>query len=265
MRQFIFGVWVNVAWCVKISKGSNVVKFIAPEWYQQLSSTNSVLVERVRGGEVLPDGFVLAAHEQTAGRGRYSRVWAARPGRDLTFSFLLRGRMAFPQVVSLPLATALGVASALEELGIEAQTKWPNDLLVQRKKICGILAESCDEDALVVGVGLNINMDRDEADRIGQPATSVAIETGEEYVVEEALGFLLPHIGAWIECWQREGFAGLKEAWTRRCFNMGEYVQVGEGKGRKTGVLIGFGDAGQLLLREDDGQQTEVWVGDVAF
>jgi BirA family biotin operon repressor/biotin-[acetyl-CoA-carboxylase] ligase len=249
----------------KISKGADVVKFLTPEWYQQLSSTNSVLVERVRGGEALPDGFVLAAREQTAGRGRYSRVWAARPGRDLTFSFLLRGRLVFPQIVSLPLATALGVAGALEELGIEVQTKWPNDLLIKRKKICGILAESCAEDALVVGVGLNINMSRGQAECIGQPATSVAIETGEEYVVEEALGFLLPHIGTWIGRWQQEGFAALKEAWTQRCFNMGEYVQVGEGKGRKTGVLLGFGEAGQLLLREDDGQQTEVWVGDVAF
>jgi biotin-(acetyl-CoA carboxylase) ligase len=75
------------------------VKFLVPEWYQQLSSTNSVLVERVRGGEALADGFVLAAREQTAGRGRYSRVWAARPGRDLMFSFLLRGRFVFAQIV----------------------------------------------------------------------------------------------------------------------------------------------------------------------
>ncbi len=241
------------------------MKFLTPEWYQQLSSTNSVLVERVRGGEALPDGFVLAAREQTAGRGRYSRVWAARPGRDLTFSFLLRERMVFPQIVSLPLATALGVAMALEELGIEVQTKWPNDLLVKRKKICGVLAESCEAEVLIVGVGLNINMSAEEAKGIDKPATSLSIETGEEYAVEEALGFVLPHMGVWIERWRQAGFAALKEAWTQRCFNVGEYVQVGEGEGRKTGVLLGFGAAGQMLLREDDGQQTEVWVGDVAF
>lgn len=241
------------------------MKFLVPEWYQQLSSTNSVLVERVRGGEALADGFVLAAREQTAGRGRYSRVWAARPGRDLMFSFLLRGRFVFPQIVSLPLAAALGVAMGLEGLGIAVQTKWPNDLLVNRRKICGVLAESCAAEALVVGIGLNINMSAEEAKLIDKPATSLAIETGEEYVVEEALGFLLPHIGTWVENWQKGGFSALKDEWTKRCFNMGEYVQVGEGEGRKTGVLLGFGSAGQMLLREDDGQQTEVWVGDVAF
>lgn len=241
------------------------MKFLAPEWYQQLSSTNSVLVERVRGGEALADGFVLAAREQTAGRGRYSRVWAARPGRDLMFSFLLRGRFVFPQIVSLPLAAALGVAMGLEALGIAVQTKWPNDLLVNRRKICGVLAESCAAEALVVGIGLNINMSAEEAKLIDKPATSLAIETGEEYVVEEALGFLLPHIGTWVENWQKGGFPALKDEWSKRCFNMGEYVQVGEGEGRKTGVLLGFGSAGQMLLREDDGQQTEVWVGDVAF
>ena len=241
------------------------MKFLAPEWYQQLSSTNSVLVDRVRGAEALADGFVLAAREQTAGRGRYSRVWAARPGRDLMFSFLLRGRFVFPQIVSLPLAAALGVATGLEALGIAVQTKWPNDLLVNRRKICGVLAESCTAEALVVGIGLNINMSAEEAKLIDKPATSLAIETGEEYVVEEALGFLLPHIGTWVGNWQKGGFSALKDEWRKRCFNMGEYVQVGEGEGRKTGVLLGFGSAGQMLLREDDGQQTEVWVGDVAF
>ncbi len=241
------------------------MKFLAAEWHQQLSSTNSVLGERVRAGEDLPDGFVLAAHEQTAGRGRFDRVWSAQPGLNLTFSFLLRTRTTFPQIVSLPMATALGVATALDGLGLNVHTKWPNDLLVNRHKICGVLAESSESGAIVVGVGLNVNMRAEEAARVGKKATSIYMETGEEYAVEEVLGFLLPHIEVWIESWQASGFAALKEAWTQRCFNLGEYVQVGEGEGLKTGVVLGFGDAGQMLLREDDGQQSEVWVGDVAF
>ena len=240
------------------------MKCSTPEWHQRLTSTNDILIERVRGGELLPDGFVLAAHEQTAGRGRLGRRWVARPGCSLTFSLLLRGPVVFPAAASLPMATALGVATALEALGIDVQTKWPNDLLVCQRKICGILAERCAREAVVVGVGLNVNMRADEAAEIDQPATSIAIEKGETYDVREALGFLLPHIETWIARWHARGFAGLQEAWAQRCAYLGASVRVRDGRQERTGILQGFGPAGQLLLREEDGRQREVWVGDLS-
>ncbi len=240
------------------------MKCTTPEWHQQLTSTNSVLIERVRSGAALPDGFVLAAREQTAGRGRSDRRWVSQAGRDLTFSFLLRGPIDFPHIASLPMASVLGVAEALEALGLAVHTKWPNDLLVERRKICGVLAESCAADTVVVGIGLNVNMRREEADSIGRPVTSIAMETGEEYDVQETLGFVLPPIERWISRWRARGFFGLRAAWIQRCANVGEYVEVGDGEERRTGVVVGFGEAGQMLLREDDGRQSEVWVGDVA-
>ncbi len=239
------------------------MKCTTPEWHPQLTSTNTVLVERVRAGQALPDGFVLAAREQTAGRGRSGRRWQARPGRDLTFSVLVRAPITFPHIASLPMAAALGIAAALEALGVSVQTKWPNDLLVARRKICGVLAESCGSDVAVVGIGLNVNMRSEEAAEIDQPATSIAMETGEEYDVDEALGFVLPRVEEWIDRWRSSGFSGLRTAWTQRCIQVGEYVEVGDGTARQTGMLLGFGDAGQMLLREDDGRQREVWVGDV--
>lgn len=241
------------------------MKCTAPEWHPQLTSTNSVLIERVRSGAALPDGFVLAAREQTAGRGRSDRRWVAHAGRDLTFSFLLRGPIEFPRIASLPMAAVLGVADALEALGLVVHTKWPNDLLVERRKICGVLAESCAVDAVVVGIGLNVNMRREEADSIGRPVTSIAMEMGQEYDVQETLGFVLPPIERSISRWRAHGFAGLRDAWTQRCANVGEYVEVGDGQERRTGVVLGFGAAGQMLLREDDGRQSEVWVGDLTF
>ena len=74
---------------------------------------------------------------------------------------------------------------------------------------------------------------------------------------------LLLHLGEWIGRWQAGGFAALRETWEVRCANMGQYVEVGEDADRCTGVVLGFGAAGQLLLREDDGMQREVWAGDV--
>lgn len=234
------------------------MRFQKPQWYDELPSTNTTLVQWLRAGRNLPAGFVLAARSQTAGRGRYERRWLARAGRNLTFSVLVRSDASPLQFLSLPQAAALGVAAYLEENGLVAQTKWPNDVLVGGRKICGILAERCT--GVVLGIGLNVNMDADEAASIAQPATSLRIETGAEREVEGALDELLAHLQVWIECWEKGGFAALGEAWESRCANLGQYVAVGG----HTGVVLGFGPAGQLLLREDDGTRREVWTGDVA-
>ena len=234
------------------------MRFQKPQWHDELPSTNTTLVQWLRAGRNLPAGFVLAARSQTAGRGRYERRWLARPGRNLTFSVLLRSNASPLQFLSLPQAAALGVAAYLEENGLVAQTKWPNDVLVGGRKICGILAERCT--GVVLGIGLNVNMDADEAASIAQPATSLRIETGAEREVEGALDELLAHLQVWIERWEKGGFAALSGAWKSRCANLGQYVTVGG----RTGVVLGFGPAGQLLLREDDGTRREVWTGDVA-
>jgi len=244
------------------------MKFLFPEWRERLTSTNTALVERLQAGEELPSGFVLAARAQTAGHGRQEREWVSRPGRDLTFSFVLQTGAGFPRLLSLPMAAALGVAAALERFGIRPQTKWPNDLLVEGRKICGILAERGDpagtrKNAVVVGIGLNVNMQVHEAAAIDRPATSMSVETGQEYAVEGVLEQVLDALPAWIESWERAGFAGLRQAWTARCGNLGERVTVGEDQAPRSGVLEGFGQAGQLLLHEDDGALREVWVGDV--
>ena len=237
---------------------TKMMRFQKPEWHDELPSTNTTLVEWLREGRDLPDGFVLAARSQTAGRGRYERQWLARPGRNLTFSALLQTAASPLQFLSLPQAAALGVVAYLEERGLAAQTKWPNDVLVDGRKICGILAERCN--GVVLGIGLNVNMDADEAAAIGQPATSLRIETGTERDVERALDELLVHLRVWVGRWEKGGFAALSAAWESHCANLGQYVAVGE----YTGVVLGFGSSGQLLLREDDGTRREVWTGDVA-
>lgn len=244
------------------------MKFFSPEWHERLTSTNTVLTECLKAGEELPSGFVLAARQQTAGRGRYERKWVSRSGRDLTFSFLLRTRVGFPRVLSLPMATALGVAVVLEAFGIEVQTKWPNDLLVGGRKICGILAErgersQGEESAVVVGVGLNVNMDQTEARAIDRPVTSMRIETGREYATEEILERVLQELCGWIERWEEAGFSSLRNGWESRCTHLGGYVTIGEGSSRHSGTLEGFGQTGQLLLREDGGALREIWAGDL--
>ena len=118
----------------------------------------------------------------------------------------------------------------------------------------GILAERCAREAVVVGVGLNVNMRADEAAEIDQPATSIAIEKGKRDDVREALGFLLPHMES--DCALARAricrFTGGVDAALCVC---GGLVRVRDGRQERTGILQGFRPAGQLLLREEDGRQ----------
>ncbi|MEE3234281.1 MAG: biotin--[acetyl-CoA-carboxylase] ligase [Candidatus Latescibacterota bacterium] len=239
------------------------MKWQKPEWHTELASTNSTLAAISQKPLFATDGYVIAAHSQTSGRGRLGRTWCSQPGRDLTFSFLLRGKVSFRHVVSLPMAVSLAVAEFVQKYGVDATTKWPNDLLVEGHKICGILAERITKDDIVVGVGLNVNMDSHSAQLIPCQATSMFIETGVTYEVKQILNELLPCLGLWIDRWRLDGFLSVREPWTNRCLHMGKHVSVGEGAEKKEGLAISLGDAGQLLLRQSTGEVLEVWAGDL--
>ena len=245
------------------------MNFLTPEWHDQLASTNTHLLQRLSKGERLSSGFVIAAREQTAGRGRYQRQWIAQANENLTFSFLLITKATVSQLTSLPIAIALGVSDALKNYGISTRTKWPNDVLIDGAKICGMLLERSDQKqldgtAIVIGIGLNVNMDVTTAALIDRPVTSMRLETGREYDLEQVLAGILSTTTSWIDRWENEGFSALRTAWEHRCVYLGEQISVGEGDDVKTGVLAGFGDCGQLLLRGSDGQISEIWAGDVA-
>ncbi|MEE2656933.1 MAG: biotin--[acetyl-CoA-carboxylase] ligase [Candidatus Latescibacterota bacterium] len=242
------------------------MRFEKPVWVDEMPSTNTPLIEKIERGEPLHDGYVLATHWQTAGRGQGDRIWIARPGRDLCFSFAIQTNTPMRQLTSLSMAAALAVAECVESLGVsQPQTKWPNDAQVQGRKIAGILPELPEGDAdtqrtVVVGVGLNVRMTEQEADEIDQPATSLFVETGNKFSPVHVLPDLLNMLEARLAVWSEHGFAGLREDWHNRCVGVGEQVVVKEGSEWLTGVLSGFGDAGQLLL-DDGGPVREVWSG----
>ena len=238
------------------------VRFSQPEWVERVTSTNSALIERLDRGDPLTDGYVLAAREQTAGRGRGKRQWQSQPGRDLCCSLVLRTAVEPSRLSSLSMAVSLGVAACLEGFGVAAQTKWPNDVIVDGRKIAGILPESrAGIAAVVVGIGVNVGMMAAEAARIDQPATSLQIETGVTNEPERVLTALLTALTPWVDDWERDGFAALRPSWEMRCAGLGEPVTVVDGNNRHTGILTGFGDAGQLHLDAGAGTTLEIWSG----
>jgi BirA family biotin operon repressor/biotin-[acetyl-CoA-carboxylase] ligase len=146
-------------------RAAALTRALAPDGWrvevlEQTQSTNALVAERARSGE--PAGLVVVAEEQTAGRGRLDRVWVSPPRAGLTFSLLLRPEEAPAQWPWLPLLAGVAVARALRShAAVEAVVKWPNDILVDGRKACGLLAEAV-AGALVVGIGLNVTTRRSE-------------------------------------------------------------------------------------------------------
>lgn len=197
-----------------------------------------------------PDLSVVLTERQTAGRGRRGQPWACPPGEGLAFSLILRP--AEPAVLwsRLALAAGLALAEALEAFGVSVGLKWPNDVWVGGKKICGILVEA-DSGFVVVGVGLNVNV-TEFPDGLAHPATSLALELGEKVSREEVL----------VACLQRlqlrldqigAGFGDLLDDWSTRCVLTGNDVRMDAVGEVKTGRVEGISSQGELLLRSSKG------------
>ncbi|MCU0857688.1 MAG: biotin--[acetyl-CoA-carboxylase] ligase [Pontiellaceae bacterium] len=231
------------------------------QWYARLPSTNTFLKERVGIEPDLPSGTVAAAHEQVQGRGRHDREWVSACGENLTFSLLWRGDCEPRRLPAASMAVAVAVADLLETEGLSPTLKWPNDVLVNDRKICGILSEGV-SGGIIIGIGLNVNMKR--ADSINQPATSLWIETRERRDINELLVKLLGNISVRLGEWEAGGFSKVRKSWEPKIPNIGKTVVVRDGAASRRGILAGFGGDGELLLREETGHLRTIWAGDIS-
>jgi BirA family transcriptional regulator, biotin operon repressor / biotin---[acetyl-CoA-carboxylase] ligase len=243
-------------------------KFLPVTWHDTLPSTNTFLLERVKALPDTPSGTVIAARTQTAGRGRQQREWRAEANRNLTFSFLWNGEVDADHIPSLAQALSVGIAQSLDDAGLSPFIKWPNDVLVDQKKIAGILCEIVNvgegmPTAIVAGIGLNVNMNGDEANQVDQPATSMAMESGRDQDVETVLDQLLSALTQPIYAWANGGFTAIRSAYEKRSYAPGAPITVRDGALYIEGLHRGFNDDGALLLETDGGDVRTLYSGDV--
>ena len=241
--------------------------WVSVEVVASTGSTNADLLGR--GG---PEGQVLVAEEQTAGRGRMGRSWVSAPGASLTFSVRLRpASVPAARRGWLPLLTGVAVASALRSgTGVQATLKWPNDVLAGERKLAGILAEqSPDGSAVVIGVGLNVGTPPDAlpVSPAGLPATSLLAE-GINVDREPVLLEILRQIERWYLAFRSDPDpvrTGLHAEYTSLCGTLGRAVRVELPAGRVlTGTAEDIDVDGRLLVRPDDATPvTPVSAGDV--
>jgi len=229
--------------------------------YSQTDSTNTRARELAAVGA--PGGTVVTAAEQTAGRGRQGRTWTAPPGKALLYSALLRP--LDDRHMMLPLAVPLAVCEAAEALrpGLECGVKWPNDVLVEGRKLAGILIEARPQDGwAVIGVGLNLAITptefpaevRDSATSIW-PYRPAVPYPGYSGIRNSSAGVLSERLGEWVEASAEDVLA----AWRQRDALVGRDVAWEGGKG----VADGVDERGFLLVRLADGNRVALGAGEV--
>jgi BirA family transcriptional regulator, biotin operon repressor / biotin---[acetyl-CoA-carboxylase] ligase len=227
----------------------------------ETGSTNADLLEAARNGA--PEGLVLVAEAQTAGRGRLGRVWSSPPRAALIFSVLLRPADVPPARRGwLPLLTGAAVASAVREhTHVPASLKWPNDVLVAERKLAGILAEA-HSDAVVTGVGLNVTLS--PAELPVPTATSLLIEDAASTDRGGLLVAILTELDGRYQAWRADpDAAGLRQDYLRWSATVGRDVRVElPGGALLTGTAEDVDDVGRLVVRTP-GTLVRVGAGDV--
>jgi BirA family biotin operon repressor/biotin-[acetyl-CoA-carboxylase] ligase len=228
-------------------------------------STNDLAWDALASGA--PDGTVVVADAQPLGRGRDGRAWHLAPGKGLALSLVLHQGCDRHQSGTLPLVAGLALARGLEGLGATATLKWPNDLLVDGRKLAGILCERrrlpAGTDAVVVGVGVNVSQQEVDlpAELVGV-ATSLAMEGCRATREAVAAGFLNAMEPLWTEH-QEGGRAAVLDAWRRRAGYWGRRVTVRTPAGPLSGIARDLSPDGGLVLRLESGSDVIALAGDL--
>jgi BirA family biotin operon repressor/biotin-[acetyl-CoA-carboxylase] ligase len=208
--------------------------------FAELDSTNRFLLDLARSGA--PEGVVVVADHQTAGRGRLGRSWVSPPGASLLASVLLRPDLEPDRLHLVTLSVALAAAEALEAVaGFRPGLKWPNDLVVEDRKLAGVLGQA-DLPAVVVGIGLNLNWPPELLADIG-PATAANQEVGHEVDGDAVLAALLERLAAGRGRWDE-----LARAYRRSCTTLGRSVRVDLVDESFTGTAADVTGEGHLLV-----------------
>ncbi len=232
-------------------------------YFSQIGSTNDAATAWALSGA--PEGAVVLADEQTAGRGRLGRTWIAAPGSSLLLSVILRPRLAPETLPRVTLMGAVALAEALADWGLSPGIKWPNDVLLGGRKTAGILSEAVwsgdDLTAVVLGIGVNVRADA-LPDAAALNATSVEAALGRVPDRWRLLLDLLARIDAWSA---RLGDAALLDTWRAYSVTLGRCITATLGETAWMGMAEAIDEAGALLLRTDDGQLHRLLAGDVTL
>ena len=232
---------------------------------REIDSTNLWIKRLAKEGA--PEGTLALAEFQSAGRGRLGRSWEVPEGTSVMMSILLRPKFEPQYAPTLTLVMGMAVAKAVKSLGFDVSIKWPNDVVVSHKKICGILTEMGVRDGkidyAVIGVGINVNI-KEFPEEMVDKATSLYLESGKEFDRSQIPGLVMEAFEEYYEKFAATcDLSGLKEEYESILANYNQPVRV-LAKEPYEGVARGITDGGELLVEKTDGTIVAVSAGEVS-
>lgn len=254
----------------EIANGLNT-SFLGQEvfHYEEIESTNNIA--KGKAEENAPEGTMIIAESQTAGKGRLGRPWFSPKGKGLWFSLILRPRVNPREAGKFTMLAAVAIAKVLrEKYGLSVGIKWPNDILYQGKKLCGILLEIKAEadmvDYLILGIGLNVNLEEsDFPPEVRERATSLRLELGRPVMRLELLQELLAEMENQYLLAREKSFAPIMQSWMNYNITLGREVLITTWQEQYRGKAIGIDPSGGLVVELPDKSIRTFYSGDVTL
>lgn len=237
-------------------------------YFEEVESTQLIAHELVRAGA--PDGTIVLAEAQTAGRGRMLRPWDSAAGKGIWMTVIIRPDLLPHQAPQLTLVTAVAVTNAMKAMfkNFTPEIKWPNDILIGGRKSTGILTEMISEtdriQALLIGIGINVNQQMsDFPDDLQSIATSIAIEEGETIDRVQFVANVLYFLEYYTDLYVKHGFSMIKPMWEEASGTIGKNVRATTLREVVVGKAIGITESGVLEIQLADGTVKGVYSADI--
>lgn len=234
-------------------------------YFAETDSTNT----QAKNLKDAPHGTLVAAGRQTSGRGRLGRTWESASDDNIYMTLRLKPNIPVDKAPMLTLVMALSVVMAIEDItGMQGKIKWPNDIVVNKKKICGILTEMSVDmtgiEYVVIGVGVNVNT-KHFPDEIRETASSLWMECAQNFECAELIAKILERFEEFYETFARTAsLVDLVDVYNSHLINRNKEVRVLEPGQEYNGYALGIDELGQLLVRKEDGKIEKIFAGEVS-
>lgn len=235
--------------------------------YETVTTTQKIAHELAINGA--KDGTLIIADEQTMGRGRLGRNWHSKKGTGIWMSLIIKPEISVQKAPQFTLLTAVALCMAIEEVtGLEPFIKWPNDLLLQQKKVAGILTELIAEEnrvqAIIIGIGINVNhTETDFPEELRDKATSLAIEKGTTILRPKLVQNFCLKFEKLYETYNKTGFQPIKLLWESYNISIGKKILARTNQRTIVGTALGINEDGVLLLEDEHGHIHHIYSADI--
>lgn len=225
-------------------------------YFDTLSSTNTYAMKLSENG--CKEGIIIISNSQSSGKGRFDRTWVSPPNKNLYMSIILKPYVSPEEAAILSLMTAVSCVKGLRKIStINTSIKWPNDIVVNDKKLGGILIETRSENKkisiAVIGIGINVNFRFCEMpEEIREIATSLKEETGLDYPRTEVVSVILKELDIWYNLFLKGNKEKIIDEWIRHSSTIEKHIRVKSGNFIYSGIAVGVDEHGRLLLKDND-------------